>query len=137
MSTRGGTLLLVDDEQKIRRMLGQALRAEGHDVLEADSVREAKSTMADRSVDVLIPVGTPGLDHAGVGVGIEAVKSCDLDAGVRQHALRRGDVGVVVIGDDGFQGDEGQYGTGCDSFGNLGRVPVEPVRTGVAFNPKI
>jgi DNA-binding NtrC family response regulator len=54
MSARGGTLLLVDDEQKIRRMLGQALRAEGHDVLEAGSVREAQRALAERSVDVMI-----------------------------------------------------------------------------------
>ena len=52
--TRGGTLLLVDDEQKIRRTLGQALRAEGHDVLEAGSVREAQRMLAERSVDVLV-----------------------------------------------------------------------------------
>ena len=54
MTARGGTLLLVDDEQKIRRTLGQALRAEGHDVLEAASVREAQRMLAERSVDVLI-----------------------------------------------------------------------------------
>jgi DNA-binding NtrC family response regulator len=54
MPPRGGTLLLVDDEQKIRRTLGQALRSEGHDVLEAVSVREAQRTLAERSVDVLI-----------------------------------------------------------------------------------
>lgn len=49
-----GTLLLVDDEQKIRRMLGQALRTEGHEVLEAGSVREAQRLMSERSIDVLI-----------------------------------------------------------------------------------
>ena len=54
MSPRGGTLLLVDDEQKIRRTLGQALRNEGHDVLEAESVREAQRTLAERNIDVLI-----------------------------------------------------------------------------------
>ena len=54
MSARGGTLLLVDDEQKIRRTLGHALRAEGHDVLEAGSVREAQRALTERSVDVLI-----------------------------------------------------------------------------------
>jgi len=47
MNPRGGTLLLVDDEQKIRRMLGQALRADGHDILEAGSVREAQRAMAE------------------------------------------------------------------------------------------
>jgi DNA-binding NtrC family response regulator len=54
MTGRGGTLLLVDDEQKIRRTLGQALRAEGHDVLEAESVRDAQRLLAERTVDVLI-----------------------------------------------------------------------------------
>jgi DNA-binding NtrC family response regulator len=54
VNPRGGTLLLVDDEQKIRRTLGHALRSEGHDVLEADSVREARRTLAERSVDVMI-----------------------------------------------------------------------------------
>ena len=49
-----GTLLLVDDEQKIRRVLGQALRAEGHDVLEAAGAREAQRMLAERAVDVLI-----------------------------------------------------------------------------------
>ena len=36
-----GTILLVDDEVKIRRALGAALREEGHDVVEAASAREA------------------------------------------------------------------------------------------------
>src|SRR5438552_2420151 len=49
-----GTLLLVDDEQKIRRVLGQALRAEGHEVIEAAGAREAQRMLADRTVDVLI-----------------------------------------------------------------------------------
>jgi DNA-binding NtrC family response regulator len=50
----GGTLLLVDDEQKIRRVLGQALKAEGHDVLEAACARDAQRILAERPVDVLI-----------------------------------------------------------------------------------
>jgi DNA-binding NtrC family response regulator len=49
-----GIVLLVDDEQKIRRVLGQALRAEGHDVLEAAGAREAQRVLAERVVDVLI-----------------------------------------------------------------------------------
>ena len=49
-----GTLLLVDDEQKIRRVLGQALRAEGHEVIEAAGAREAQRMLADRTIDVLI-----------------------------------------------------------------------------------
>jgi DNA-binding NtrC family response regulator len=49
-----GTLLLVDDEEKIRRVLGQALRAEGHEVIEAAGAREAQRVLAERSIDVLI-----------------------------------------------------------------------------------
>jgi two-component system response regulator AtoC len=52
--TPGGTVLLVDDEQKIRRVLGQALRAEGHEVVEASCAKEAKRMLAERAVDVLI-----------------------------------------------------------------------------------
>ena len=54
MTAARGTLLLVDDEQKIRRMLGQALRAEGHEVIEAASGREAQRVLGERSIDVLV-----------------------------------------------------------------------------------
>ncbi|MSO55590.1 MAG: sigma-54-dependent Fis family transcriptional regulator [Acidobacteria bacterium] len=49
-----GTLLLVEDEQKIRRVLGQALRGEGHEALEAGGAREARQILGERSIDVLI-----------------------------------------------------------------------------------
>jgi DNA-binding NtrC family response regulator len=49
-----GALLLVDDEEKIRRVLGQALRAEGHEVIEAAGARQAQRVLAERSIDVLI-----------------------------------------------------------------------------------
>jgi DNA-binding NtrC family response regulator len=54
MSAARGTLLLVDDEQKIRRVLGQALRAEGHEVAEAASGRDAQKLLGERNFDVLI-----------------------------------------------------------------------------------
>jgi DNA-binding NtrC family response regulator len=49
-----GAILLVDDEEKIRKMLGQALRAEGHEVLEASGGREAQRLLGERTVDVLV-----------------------------------------------------------------------------------
>ena len=42
MTTVRGSILLVDDEEKILKRLGRALRDDGHDVVEASSAREAK-----------------------------------------------------------------------------------------------
>jgi DNA-binding NtrC family response regulator len=49
-----GTILLVDDEVKIRRSLGTALREEGHDVIEAASAREAHRLIGRQPFDVLV-----------------------------------------------------------------------------------
>jgi two-component system response regulator AtoC len=48
-----GSILLVDDEEKILKTLGRALRGEGHRVVESANAREAKRLLAD-SFDVLI-----------------------------------------------------------------------------------
>ncbi len=49
-----GTILLVDDEVKIRRALGTALREEGHEVVEAASAREAHRLISRQPFDVLV-----------------------------------------------------------------------------------
>ena len=49
-----GTILLVDDEVKIRRSLGTALREEGHDVVEAASAKEAHRLISRQPFDVLV-----------------------------------------------------------------------------------
>jgi DNA-binding NtrC family response regulator len=49
-----GAILLVDDEEKILKRLGRALREEGHDVVEATSVREAQRQLAQRSFDLFV-----------------------------------------------------------------------------------
>jgi len=61
-----GTILLADDEEKILKRLGRALRDEGHEVVEASNAREAQRHLAERQfdlfvVDNLMP-GTSGLD---------------------------------------------------------------------------
>ena len=43
-----GSILLVDDEEKILKTLGRALRDEGHEVVEAASAREAQRLLAER-----------------------------------------------------------------------------------------
>ena len=49
-----GTILLVDDEVKIRRALGSALRDEGHEVVSAASALEAKQLISRQPFDVLV-----------------------------------------------------------------------------------
>ena len=49
-----GTILLVDDEVKIRRALGSALRDERHEVVEAGGALEAQRLLAQQPFDVLV-----------------------------------------------------------------------------------
>jgi two-component system NtrC family response regulator len=53
MSLRG-SILLVDDEEKILKALGRALREAGHEVIESRSPRDAQRLLAERAFDVLL-----------------------------------------------------------------------------------
>jgi DNA-binding NtrC family response regulator len=54
MNAPRGTVLLVDDEEKILKRLGRALRDEGHDVVEAGSAREAQRQLTQRPFDLFV-----------------------------------------------------------------------------------
>jgi len=54
MTSSHGTILLADDEEKILKRLGRALRDEGHEVVEATTIREAQRHLAARSFDLLV-----------------------------------------------------------------------------------
>ena len=54
MTTHRGTILLVDDEEKILRALGRALRDAGHAVVDTTSPRHAQKLLAERSFDLLV-----------------------------------------------------------------------------------
>jgi DNA-binding NtrC family response regulator len=49
-----GSVLLVDDEERLRRHLGRALREEGHEVVTAADAAEAERLLAERAFDVLV-----------------------------------------------------------------------------------
>src|SRR4051794_8761653 len=49
-----GSILLVDDEEKILRTLGRALREAGHGVVETTSPRHAQRLLAERAFDLAI-----------------------------------------------------------------------------------
>ena len=52
--TTTGTILLVDDEEKILKALGRALRDEGHRVIERGDAHEARTLIGEGGVDVLV-----------------------------------------------------------------------------------
>jgi len=54
MTVHRGSILLVDDEEKILRALGRALRDAGHQVAETTSPRQAQRLLGERPFDVLL-----------------------------------------------------------------------------------
>ena len=54
MTPTHGSILLADDEEKILKRLGRALRDEGHEVVEATTIREAQRHLREHSFDLLV-----------------------------------------------------------------------------------
>ena len=54
MSVVRGSILLVDDEEKILKRLGRALKDEGHGVALAANAAEAQQAMAERAFDLVV-----------------------------------------------------------------------------------
>ena len=54
MIAHRGAILLADDEEKILKRLGRALRDEGHDVVEVTTSREAQRHLTERAFDLLV-----------------------------------------------------------------------------------
>ena len=54
MSAPRGSILLVDDEEKILKALGRALREARHEVIETNCPTEAQRLLAMRPFDVVI-----------------------------------------------------------------------------------
>ena len=49
-----GSILLADDEEKILKTLGRALRDDGHEVVTASNAKEAARLLSERSFDLLV-----------------------------------------------------------------------------------
>src|SRR6185369_1776666 len=54
MNNLAGAILLVDDEEKILKTLGRALRDDGHEVVTAPSAADALRRLSERAFDLLI-----------------------------------------------------------------------------------
>jgi DNA-binding NtrC family response regulator len=60
-----GTVLIADDEERILRALGRALRDDGHDVVETSSGLAAQRLLSERAFDVVV-VDNVMPDHTGL-----------------------------------------------------------------------
>jgi len=49
-----GSILLADDEEKILKTLGRALRDDGHEVITASNAKDATRLLSERSIDLLV-----------------------------------------------------------------------------------
>jgi DNA-binding NtrC family response regulator len=76
--------LLVDDEPKIRRALGEALRDEGHEVIVTGNPREALQLIGQRPFDVLV-VDNLMPELSGLDTIREVIRT--VDAGERPQIL--------------------------------------------------
>jgi DNA-binding NtrC family response regulator len=54
MSTHRGSILLVDDEEKILKALSRALREQNHAVVDTTNPRQAQKLLAERTFDLLV-----------------------------------------------------------------------------------
>ena len=69
MTMPRGSILLADDEDKILKRLGRALRDDGHEVVEVSSARAARQLISERPFDLLV------LDNIMPGMtGLELVR---------------------------------------------------------------
>jgi two-component system OmpR family response regulator len=54
MTIHRGRILLVDDEEKLLKALGRALRDAGHEVVDTTSARQAQKLLGEGTFDLLI-----------------------------------------------------------------------------------
>jgi len=81
------TVLVVDDEAHVRQLLGQAIRRQGHEVLEADSSDAAMAVMETKAADVVFTdIQMPG--HDGRWLTLELRKRYPLTAVVLATSVR-------------------------------------------------
>ena len=69
MTAISGSILLADDEEKILKRLGRALRDEGHEVVEVTTIRDAQRHLHERAFDLVV------VDNVMPGItGLEFVR---------------------------------------------------------------
>ena len=114
-----GSILLVDDEEKILKALGRALREAGHEVVETASPRQAQKLLGERTFDVFI------VDNVmPEKSGLELIREYVAPGGAAAPERRPG----------GARGPEGRSGS-ATSDGRSGSATAPDGRSGGATAP--
>src|SRR5213078_2263124 len=92
-----GSILLVEDEEKILKALGRALRDAGHRVADTTSAREAQRLLAERAF-YLLNERDEQFDHYGI-IGrskamVEVIHRAELVAATKSTVLITGETGT-------------------------------------------
>ncbi len=145
---RDYTLLLVDDEPNLRKVLGALLRKEGYGVLDAESGKAALEVLRREDVQVVVSdLRMPGMDglellkavrkewphirvvmltaHGTVDAAVEALKSGALDFLSKpfdKHEMKR----VIAKAVEAFDREEGDYPEGEMARGEYPIVGEHP-----------
>src|SRR5258708_35299727 len=102
MPTRRGSILLVDDEEKILKVLGRALREAGHEVVDTTSALRAQQLLAERAFDALIVDNVMpemnGLDLIRELVGSTAESERPQILMMTAHATIEGAIAAMKLG---------------------------------------
>ena len=78
-----GSVLLVDDEARILKTLGRALREDGHEVVATSSAAEAERLLSERPFDAFV------VDHRMPGkTGLELLRAAGGGAAARPSGRR-------------------------------------------------
>ncbi len=89
------TILLVEDDPRLRRVLSKRLRSLGYEIIEADSGSAAMSQLSARSdiamifTDMVMPGGMTGYDIAQAAIAIKADIKVLFTSGYAEPAIAR------------------------------------------------
>lgn len=99
-------ILLVDDEESTRMLVGASLKKAGHRVLEADSAERALDAVRERTAPevAVLDVRLPGMDGIELArqlraeMGDDALPVIFLSAGVQEAEIERGrEIGAIYL----------------------------------------
>jgi putative two-component system response regulator len=93
MNTHNEIILIVDDEQVVRRLLRSSLSSNGYTCLEAGSVEEALAHLKNHSVDLaLLDITMPG--KSGIELLTEVIASYPDTAVIMITAVSNSDTAI-------------------------------------------